>query len=191
MGNELTYTEEEDGAIALKDAEGNAVRYVKESDLLAVKGSREGLERAARDAEAAHATNLKEANDKVEAEHQNTLKAEARVSSLEEQIASGSADVGELARLKQELEAAKEAEKGSATKLLELKRTHIVGAYGVPVATVENKSLPELETFEEALKAVMGQKGIGNYAAGGTGGGTNPLEGKHPMELAQMAYSQK
>lgn len=190
MGNELTAIAEQDGAVSIKDAEGNTVRYVKETDLLAVKGSKESLESQAKAAEAAREVAVREANEKVEAERQKTLQAEAKVTSLEEQVKTGGASAEELATAKQALVTAQEAEKGSATKLLELKRTTMIGTYGVPKETVESKTLAELETFEEALKAVIGQKNAGNYAIGGTGGGANPLIGIHPTELARQAYEQ-
>ena len=187
--NEKTFTVEKDGALVIKGEDGSPVRYVKETDLLTVKGSRMSKEDVAKEVESAKAAAVAEATTKLEAEHQKALQAEARLSSLEEQLRQASGNSAETARIKQELEAARLAEKSSATKLLELKRELIIGRYNVPKATVESKDLKELELFEEALRAVVGDKNIGNFAIGGGGGGANALQGKSPIELAQLAYS--
>jgi DNA repair exonuclease SbcCD ATPase subunit len=187
---EVTGAVSEDGAVVIKGEDGSETRYVKESDLLTVKGSKENIEKAVREAEAARDAATKDANEKVETAHQKVLQAEARVSSLEEQAKQGGATVEELANAKQALETAKKSGEELGSKFLELRRSVIVSAYGVPKETVESKSLEELDTFEEALKAVVGSKGLGNYAVGGGGGGANALEGKSPMELAQLAYSE-
>jgi len=193
MGSEdnQTFTVEQDGAISLKGEDGSAVRYVKESDLLAVKGSRESLEQQLKEAESKSSTAMKEAEGKAESARQETLRAEARISGLEDQIKSGGGTAEELARARQELEAAKQSGEALGNKHLELRRDVIMSKYGVPKETVASKSLEQLDVFEEALRAVIGQSGVGNYAAGGGGGGANALQGKSPMELAQLAYSEK
>ena len=185
MGNEMTGTVDKDGALVVKDGD-KEVRYVKETDLLAVKGSRDVSDRRAKELEVTSAA----ATAEIESHRQKVLQAEAKVESLEEQIAKGGTK-DELAKIKQELEAAKKSGEELSNKALGYRRAIIIGTYGVPVATVEKKTMAELDHFEEALKAVIGTKGIGNYAAGGGGGGANPLVGKSPMELAQIAYATK
>lgn len=187
MGNDnQTFTVEKDGTVVIKDSEGADVRYVKEADLLAIKGSRDAAERKVRDSEATHTTAIETVRNETETFRQKALQAEAKISGLEERLAAGGSKE-ELERVKQELEAAKTSGEGLSNKLLGLRRTLITTTYGVPVATVEKKTLDELDTFEEALKAVIGAKGIGNYAAGGGSGG-NALTGKSPIELARLAY---
>lgn len=193
MGNTVTGTvDEKDGVLVVGEGD-KATRYVKESDLLAVKGARVTKEEAAAQAEAAKALALteasKDANVKLEAEHQKALQAEARVSSLEAQIKSGGGTAAELATAKAELATAKSSSEILGNKYLELKRETVIKTYGVPKATVEKKSLQDLELFEEALKAVVGNKSVGNYAAGGGSGGASPTPNKSPMELAVDAYS--
>uniref|UniRef100_A0A6M3JXI2 Uncharacterized protein n=1 Tax=viral metagenome TaxID=1070528 RepID=A0A6M3JXI2_9ZZZZ len=184
---EVTYTVEKDGAISVKE-EGSteAVRYVKESDLLAVKGGKETAESKAQEAEAARGT----AESALAVEHQKVLQAEAKVSTLESQVAQGTSTAAELATAKAELVTAKSSSETLATQHLELRRNVIVATYNVPKETVESKNLEQLATFEEALKAVIGSKNAGNFAVGGGGGGATVLAGKSPMELAQIAYSQ-
>lgn len=193
MGNTVTGTvDEKDGVLVVGEGD-KATRYVKEADLLAVKGSRVTKEEATAQAEAAKALALTEAakdsNTKLEAEHQKSLQAEARVTSLEGQIRSGGGTAAELAAAKAELATAKSSSEVLGNKYLELKRDTVMKTYSVPKATVEKKNLQDLELFEEALKAVVGNKSVGNYAAGGGGGGSSPLPSKSPMELAVDAYS--
>lgn len=192
MGNEVTGTvDEKDGALVITGEDGKATRYVKEADLLAVKGSRESIEKAVKEAETARDTATRDAETKVEVERQKVLQAEARISSLQEQISQGGASTAELAKAKQELETAKKSGEELGNKFLELRRNVIVAAYGIPKETVDSKNLSELDLYEEALKAVLGTKSIGNYAVGGGGGGANALVGVKPMELARMAYESK
>ncbi len=178
---EVTYTAAQDGAL-VRSEDGKDVRYVPETDLLTVKGSAETKDTA-------HATALAEANTKVEAEHNQVLQAEARVTGLEEQIRVGGGNATELAQAKVELETAKRSGEEHSTALLTLRREVIVAKYGVPATTVESKNLPALAVYEEALQAVIGDKKIGNFAVGAGGGGSAALAGKSPMELAQDAYA--
>lgn len=188
--NEVTFTTEQDGAVSMKDTEGNTIRYVKETDLLSIKGSRDDLQKKLEAAESAKNTATSEADKKADTALQQQLQAEAKVESLTENIKKHTGTAEELTGLKAKLETAQEAEKSSSTELLELRRAFIVSTYKVPPDTVKDKDLSALKVFEEALKAVVGAAG-GNYAFGGGGGGAKVLEGKSPMELAQMAYAEK
>ena len=181
--------DEKDGTLIVGDGD-KAVRYVKESDLIAIKEGRKSREDVAKEVEAAKAGVLAEANAKLDAEHQKALQAEARVSSLEEQIAQSGGSAAELVKAKADLEAAKKSSEALGNKHLELKRSVIVATYGVPLATVATKNLAALDLYEEALKAVMGDKRLGNFAIGsGGGGGTGALQGKSPIDLARDAYA--
>lgn len=185
--------DEKDGTVTIGEGDG-AVRYVKESDLLALKEGRKSKEEVAVEVQAAAvaatAAATAEANTKLETEHQKVLEAETKVSGLEEKIAKGGVSETELAGLKTELATAKSSGEELGNKFLTMKGALIVATYGVPQATVEGKTIAELDSFDAALKAVVGMKGVGNYAIGAGGGGASPLENKSPMELAQMAYSE-
>lgn len=181
---EVTYTLSEDGSLVAKEGESE-VRYVKESDLLAVKGSKEAAEQRVKDLESKSSSG-DSAKAELESTRQKQLQAEARVSSLEEQIAAGSATAAERDKLKADLETAKNSSEELSKEFLELQRTLIVGTYGVPRATVDSKDKEALKLYAEALADVTGKK-MGNYAAGGGGAGAD-LSGKSPMELARIAY---
>jgi len=163
------FTVDKDGALIVTDGE-TTTRYTKESDLLTIKASRTELEKKLKDEAASHLAALEAASTTVEAHRQKVLQAEARITGLEEQLKLGGSK-DELDKVKQELAAAKKVGEELGNKALGYRRAILVTAYGIPAATVENKSIEELDRFEEALKAVGGVKNLGNYAAGGGAGG--------------------
>jgi len=190
MATDVTGTvDEKDGALVVKGADGAAVRWVKESDLLAVKGGKESFEKEAKSAKEAHATAVAEATTKLEAERQKALGAEARAASLEEKLHAHEGSAAELARVKADLEAAKKSSETQGSRYLDLRKAVLVSTYGIPKATVEKKTLAELDVYEDVLKSVIGDKAAGNFAVGGGTGGANPLANRKPMDLAVDAYS--
>ncbi len=182
-----TYTIDKDGALVATGEDKTITRYVKESDLLAVKGSKETAEARVKALEEAQKAGGADSKAELESTRSKQLQAEAKVAGLEEQLRNTSITAAESTKLKADLEAAKKSGEGLSSKLLEMQRTLILATYNVPKATVEKKSLAELEVYAEALAAVTG-KALGNYAAGGGGGGTPDLKGKSPLELARLAY---
>lgn len=178
----LTYAANKDGTISVKDTDGNDVRYTKEADLLAVKGGAEAADKRTREAQETHATELKTANTNMDQSHQQLLQAEAKVTSLEEQVTQDKGSATELTQVKQELETAK-AEKGSLeTKTLEYRRAIVAATYSISAKIVEEMDTAKLDAFEEALKAVVATKGIGNYALSGGGGNAGePLSGREQI----------
>lgn len=188
MGNEVAGVTNEDGTIAVKDAEGKEVRYAKESDLLVLKESRDSLQTKLAAAEKERGTAVSEAETKAAEAKNAQIRAEADVERLSDEIKTHTGTAEELTKLKTQLETAQEAGKNSATELLELRRNAIVTNYKVPPDTVKDKDLDQLKLFEEALKAVVGAAG-GNYAFGGAAAGTTVPQGS-PMELAQAAYAE-
>ena len=190
MATELSGTvDEKDGALVVKEGD-KTVRYVKESDLIAVKESRVSKEDVARAVQEATVTATAEATSKIDEAHQKALRAEARVSSLEEQITKGGGDAAELVKATAALATAKTSSEELGNRFLELKRNVIVQTYRVPKETVAKKDLAALDVYEEALKAVIGDKSVGNFAIGTGTGGQSPLVGKDPMTLAVEAYTQ-
>ena len=190
----LTYTAGKDGAISIKDTEGKDIRYVKEADLLAVKGSSEASERRATDlarqveeSQASNKAEIATANTQYETAHNQVLQAEAKISSLEEQVARGTGSAEELATVKQALETAKTSGEGLTAKALEYRRMIIVSTYGIPADTVKEKTMEQLDNYEEALKSIIATKGLGNYAIGGGSGGPVPTD---PIERAKAVIAQ-
>jgi len=192
MGNELTYTKNDDGTISVKETSSNdgtvetrEIRYAKEADLLAVKGSSQAAKERAETAEAAskaaeessskHKEEIKTANKSLDETHQKQLEAEAKVDKLEEQVKAGVGSKEELDKVKTELEAAKTSGEGLTNKALDYRRQIIAATYGIPVDTLGEKTMEQLDFYEEALKAVIATKAAGNFAVGGGGGGGTPV----------------
>lgn len=185
----LTFTSNKDGTISIKDTEGKEVRYAKETDLLAVKGSSEAAEKRAtefaklaEDSQKTHTAEISTANTTLETTRQQVLQAEAKVSTLEEKVKEGTGSTEELAKVKLDLEAAKKSGEELTTKALDSRRALMVMTYGIPAKDVEEKTMEQLGYYEEALKAVIATKSVGNYAVGGGAGGTAPSS---PLDRAK------
>lgn len=179
-GDNSTYIANEDGTITMKEEDGKETRFVKEADLLAVKGGAEAAERRAKGEVTA-------AQEQLSQSKQSLLQAEAQVETLKEDLAKGAGSAEELAKVKQDLETAQGNVTSLSGKVLEFRKAAIVATFKVAPDTVKDKTLEQLDLFEEALRAVGAGQGVGNFAIGGGAGGAN-LTGKSPMELARMAY---
>ena len=162
-------------------------RVVPEKDLLAVKAGREKAEEQLKDAIEVHKGEVAAYESKIAEARQKMLQAEARASSLEEEVQRSAGSVTELAEAKKELAAAKESSKNLTGKILDYRRAAIVATYRIPADSIADKTLEELNLYEEALKSVLPTKGVGNYAVGGGSGATVP--GGSPRDLARQAYS--
>ncbi len=186
---EATGTIDEQSGIFTVGEGKDAVKYVKETDLLTAKESLAGVQTKLDAADKTQSTAVTEAETKAETARQETLKVEATVERLTEEIKGAGDNKEKVTSLTTERDTAIEAGKTTATALLELRREVIVTSYGVPKETVAEKTLDELKTFEEALKSVGALKSAGNLAIGGdSGNGASALEGVPPMELARRGY---
>ncbi len=189
MGNEVTGAVGEDGAVTIGEGEA-AVRYVKESDLLTVKGSRDTLQGKLDTIDKSQNAAITEAETKAETARQAALQAEATTERLTKEISDAGDNKEKVTSLTAERDAAIEAGKGTATQLLEMKQQVVIATFGVPKESVEGKTLVELTAFEVALKEVVGLKGTGNFAVGGAGGSdAGALDGLSPMELSRRGYA--
>lgn len=167
----------------------SAVKYVKESDLLAVKGSRDTLQGKLDTLDKSQNAAVTTAETAAETARQTTLQAEATIERLTKEVTDAAGNSEKVTTLQKELETAMEAGKSSATQLLEMKQQVVIATYGVPKEVVENKTLVELTAFEVALKEVVGLKGTGNLAVGGASGtDAGGLDGVKPIELARRGY---
>lgn len=150
-----------------------------EKDVMALKGK---LEKAEERLEAANEA-AKTKVDKAELEtvrseseqvRQQLLQAEAKVTGLEEKLQSADTVSTELAGVKPKLETAEAAVKDLTTKVLDYRRAVIVATYSIPADSIKEKTIEQLDNYEEALKAVAAAKTAGNFAIGGGGGGAAP-----------------
>jgi len=167
--------------------QGGSPPQPTEKDVMALKGK---LEKAEERLEAANEA-AKGKVDKAELEtvrseseqvRQQLLQAEAKVTGLEEKLQSADTVSTELAGVKPKLEAAETAVKDLTTKVLDYRRAVIVATYGIPADSIKEKTIEQLDNYEEALKAVAAAKTAGNFAVGGGGGGAAP---ESPMDRAK------
>ena len=190
MGEEtLTYISNKDGTISVKDSKGEDIRYAKEADLLAIKGSAETAATKAGELQKASEAELKTSKETMAAAttnfdetNQKLLRAEAEVSTLKEKVEADKGSTEELTKAKQDLENATKGVEELTTKALEYRRSVIVTTFGISADVVKDKTMEQLDHFEEALKAVAATKGIGNFAVGGGGGGAGPVQ---PIDRAK------
>ncbi len=150
-------------------------KYVAESDLIAAKGSLEGKLSTQ---QTAHETAIDAAKLAESAAQQTIASLTAKAKETEDAPKTGAVTDEEAASVKQELEASKASIvtlTAEAGKALELKRANLVLQYGIVPDTIKEKNMTELDSFEEALKAVSTAKGgVGNYALGGGSGDAAP-----------------
>ena len=152
--------ESKDGVMSV---DGRKVVY--ESDLIAAK---ESLRHQAEEAQTAHNGAIDKAGLDLSGAQQQLAAANAKVTELEQARESGVASAEEVARVKQELETAKGSAETATAKSLEYRRQLISTTYHLPVEQLSGKTIEQLDSFEEALKAVSQTKGgVGAYAVGG------------------------
>ena len=161
-----------DGSVDLP-VDGKPVRFVKEADLLAVKGGAQGKEKEWNDREAKFNTDLAEANRLREETHQYLLLTQAERDDLKENTKdydTHKTRVGEL-----ELELGASREKLGITELLLAQRMTqaLVGA-GATEETLKDKTLDQLRSLEEAA-SIFGRDVAAKPAKydNGKGGGTS------------------
>lgn len=174
---ELTFNP--DGSVVLP-VDGKKVRFVKESDLLAVKGGAEGKEKEWNDKEAGFNTQLAESNRLREETHQTLLQAQAERDSLKEQYQDYDTHKSRVGELETELGSHKE--KLAITELALAQRMHqaLVGA-GATEESLKDKTLDQLRSLEEAAK-IFGREVVpkpahyDNGKQGASGAAETPLE---------------
>jgi hypothetical protein len=155
-------------------------KMVKESDLIAAKQSLEGkLETQ----QTVHNEAIDAVNLELSAERQKAADLNAKLQQAQDAQGKGAVSDDEIARIKQERDdalAKVETLTTEAGRSLELRKQLLIKEYpGVTAQQLENKTMQELDSLEEALKAVAGNKpgGVGPYAVGaGAGGATTMTE---------------
>ena len=153
--------------------------YVSESDLIAAKRS---LESKLEQQQKAHESAIDIVKLESSSAQQQIAALNAKIQENEQARESGATSNDDAAKVKQELEGRISALEPEASKALEYRRALMVLKYGVAEDTIKDKSMPQLDAFEEALKAVATARGgIGPYA---TGGGTGDAAPQTPMDRA-------
>lgn len=150
-------------------------KVVYESDLIAAKHS---LESKLESTQSAHEQAIDAA--RLELSEAQRQVANLNVQLQEAQQARESGATVDVAKIEQELAAAKgsvETLQQDAAKALEYRREMIATKYSIPVDSLQNKDMKQLDSFEEALKAVSTSRGTspGPYAVGAVGGTAEPM----------------
>lgn len=184
-----TYTVNTDGSLTIKGDDGKNVKYVKESDLGAVKSQLKDKEGEVTKLQ----TDLAGATTKYDNSHQEVLKERVAKEQLEAEAKTSGVDKTKLESLTTELAGLKTSSGETATKLTDRLRNFLETSYKVPKEKLEGKTLPEMESIESALQLTGVVTVPANYdgRTGASEGGADDLKGKSPLALAVMGYSEK
>ena len=170
--------EVKDGSILL-----DGRKAVYESDLIAAK---QGLESKLEQAQTVHNQAMDTTKLELSAALQQVADLNAKVATAEQARDAGATPDEDVVRIKQELADAL-TKVGTlqvdADKALELRRALLSHQYTIPPESLADKDMKQLDSFEEALKALATSRGSGPgpYAIGGGLGGAVPMT---PQERA-------
>ena len=179
-GDNQPKVEFKDGALLV-----DGRKYVKESDLIAAK---ESLQGRLEEAQTAHNTAVDGLRLEVSQAQTEVAKANAALEEAKAAQVQGGISEEEVSRIKQESVDAKTKLSETEVKTLDYRRKYIMTAYNIPEGSdtaqrLVEKDMSQLDSFEEALKALStGRGGPGNYAIGGGGAGATP---QTPMDRAK------
>jgi len=177
MTTEPTYNFNADGSISIP-VSGIPTRYVKESDLLAVKGSSETKVREWEGKESQLNTNLAEASRLREESHNQLLQERAAKEQLQGKYNDYDTIKTKVGELETSLNASKEVVGKHEIELAGRIRTSLMATYNVAEETLKDKDLSQLRNLEDAAKIIGPGKNTNNKpkydAAGGLGGGSTP-----------------
>jgi hypothetical protein len=166
-------------------------KLVAESDLIAAK---KGLETQLQTQQTTHSQAIDAIQLELSAERKNVANLTAELEKARNAQGEGAVSGEEIARIRHERDDALTKVETLTTmegKALELKKSLLVSQFpGVTAEQLENKTMQELDSLEEALKAVSKGGGIGPYATGGGTGSAVPLSDydrrKQALESAQV-----
>ena len=155
-------------------------KYVAESHLIAAKNSLEGQ---MKQQQAVHSEAIDKAKLEVSEAQKQIAILNAKQQENEQARQAGAVTEEEAAKVKQELETAKGSIETLTGRSLEYRRELMKMRYGISADTIAGKNMTELDSFEEAIKAVSAAKGggVGPYAIGGGSGEAAP---QTPIERA-------
>lgn len=195
---EQTYSFEPDGSIKIQ-VDGKSVKYVKESDLLTVKGASEQARKEYEDQLSKHQADLATANSKYDELRQASLQKDAALEQLQTKANEHATLTTKVGELESQLTAADEKRRTLEDELLGVKRDTFVKAYKVDPDKVKDMSLDQLREAEKSFGMVgfnANPKQPANYDGGaGGGGGTAPVtpieQAKSEIALAREMQAKK
>jgi len=174
-----------DGAVLV-----DGKKHVPEHELIAAKKSLRGdLESA----ETAHLSEIEKIKTELSAAQTEIAKANAALETARKAQGTGAISAEEMAKVKAEADSAKSALTAASTTGLDYRRKYLMAVYNIPADSDVGKGLgqktsSQLDSFEEALKALVGNKGAGpgGYAFGGGSGSAAP---QSPMDRAKSVLA--
>ncbi len=179
----------QDGSVTIK-VDGKSTKYVKESDLGAVKGAL-----TSKDSEIAKLQgDLATVNSKYDTSHQDLLKERTAKEQFETGAKESETNKTRVGELETEVAGLKTSSGEVVTKLTGRLRNFLNIQYRVDTEKLKDKTLPELEQIESALILTGVQPAPADYDGKGGGGGaynSDELKGKSPLQLATMGYEEK
>ena len=160
-------------------------KHVPEHQLIAAK---ENLQKQIESAQSTHNEAVDKLRLDVSAAQTELATANAALTEAKKARTTGDISAEEMSRVKKEAEDAKAALNTAKNSNLDYRRKYIMATYHIAADSDAGKKLAEktsdqLDSFEEALKALGGARpGPGNYATGGSGGGATAPS---PMDRAK------
>lgn len=173
--SDTTYNFNDDGSIDLTIGE-KPVRFVKESDLLAIKGGSETKVKEWETKESQFQTQIVEANRLRDESHSTLLQEQAASEQLKSQITNGEALKTRVGELETELVTHKEGSGKLETELVGLIRHNLINVYGASEDSLKDKNLEQLRNLDSAAQIIRPAGKAARYdgGPGGPGGGSVP-----------------
>ena len=170
--NQPTYTFNTDGSIDIP-VEGKPIRFVKESDLLAVKGSSETKVKEWENEKASFNTQLAEANRLRDETHTTLLQEQAAKEQLVKTYADYDTHKKRVGELETEVGSHKESVGRLEKELTERLRHSLINIYGASETAIKDKTLDQLRSLEDAARIIGPKVRLAKYddGKGGLGGG--------------------
>jgi predicted RNase H-like nuclease (RuvC/YqgF family) len=165
-----SYTFNKDGSVDIP-IEGTPTRFVKESDLLKVKASRDDALKGFEAEKSKLQTDLDEANRQREESHQQAIKAQAEIEKVSERYKDYETFKTKSTELDAEVKTHKEKLTTYEKELASRISQSLISA-GASPDMLKDKTLEQLRSLEEASKIFGGDKHKpANYDRGSVGGG--------------------
>ena len=143
-----TFTFNKDGSIDIP-VEGKPIRFVKESDLLAVKGGAEEKAKEWVTKESTYSNQISEVTKLRDEAHQNFLKAQAEKEQLVGQYKDYDTHKARVGELEKDIENHKKSLKSYQEELASRVKNSLL-SLGAKEESLKDKSLDQLRSLEEA-----------------------------------------
>lgn len=176
----------QDGSVDL-EVEGAKIRFVKESDLLAVKGGSEAKEKEWENEKASFNTQLAEAHRLRDESNNSVLQERAAKELLITQYADFDTHKRRVGELETEVGTLKEGVGKFEEELAGRIRHTLIIQHGASEDGVKEQTLPQLRNLEEAARLFGNGKGKQGLPARYDGGQGGPAGGSAPETSLERA----